>query len=182
MKSSAVTARAAQSSRPRLLHLPRRSRIARVTRRCPPRSLTATNIVSSPAMVPTTSDHARRSIATATRFASPGAVCTTTRISPAVSQDKTPSAIRCSSGSATLRRPGARRYAPSTFARPSTAMSRLTEDWVTSQPSAASMSASSSCVCTARVLMSSRMRRCRFLRSAVPRDSLCAPPAVPLPR
>ena len=46
-------------------------------------------------------------------------------------------------------------------------MSRLTDDWVTSQPSAASASARSSWVWIARVLISSRILRCRFRRSAV---------------
>ena len=45
------------------------------------------------------SGHASRSSATATRFASPGGVWSTTRASPAGSQVSTPSAIRCSSGS-----------------------------------------------------------------------------------
>ncbi len=46
-------------------------------------------------------------------------------------------------------------------------MSRLTDDWVTSQPSAASASASSSWVRMARVLISSRILRWRFRRSEV---------------
>ena len=47
---------------------------SRSTFRCATSFLTARNMVSSPAMVPTTSGHASRSSATATRFASPGGV------------------------------------------------------------------------------------------------------------
>ena len=129
---------------------------------------TARKIVSSPAMVPTISGHASRSSAMPTRFASPGGVCTTTSASPAGS------AVEHTLGDAQLVRitragaaADARRYTPSTFTSRSAAMSRLTEDCVTCHPSAASASASSSCVRTARVLMSSRILRWRFRRSAV---------------
>jgi hypothetical protein len=87
--------------------------------------------------------------------------------------------MRCSSGSATAGAGAGRRYAPSTFASRSAATSRLTDDCVTSQPSAFRISTSSSCVRTARVLITSMMRRSRFFRSAV----IAAPePVGPAPR
>ena len=138
-------------------------------------SRATTRIVSSPAMVPTTSGSPERSIALARNCAAPGGVRSTARLPLASAPVSSSRSSRISRAGRLLGRraaaggrPPGSGSAPLTLTAPSSSRSRDSVAWVTCTPSAASSSASSVCDRTACVPDQLVDRACRAARVSGP--------------